>query len=63
MMKFAMMMAVPLALSACASAVFVTEELRLLKPVCTGGHWEVCAEIGHKVRQAKGENALRAEAQ
>ena len=63
MKVFAAIILVPLALSACARPVFISEELRLLKPACTGGHWEVCANIGHKVRQAQAEAAYRVQAQ
>jgi len=60
---FAMVVVVSLVLSACARPVFISDELRALKPACAGGHWEVCADIGHKVRRGRAEAAYLARAQ
>ncbi len=55
MKRFALLLSVSLVLSACASPQFIPDELRMLKPACVAGHWEVCADIGHEVRRAEAE--------
>lgn len=63
MKKFAMIIVVPLVLSACARPVYISDELRAMKPACTDGQWEVCADIGHAVRRERAEAAYLAQAQ
>jgi hypothetical protein len=63
MKKFAMIIVVPLVLTACARPMFESDELTALKPACTNGQWEACAEIGHTVRRERAEAAYLAQAQ
>ena len=63
MIVFAKIVVVSLVLSACARPVFISQELNALKPACTGGYWEICANIGHKVRQAQAEASYLAKAE
>ncbi|MCF6233583.1 MAG: hypothetical protein L3J36_10880 [Rhodobacteraceae bacterium] len=63
MTKFAMIIVVPLVLSACARPIFHSNELAALKPACRDGQWEVCADIGHTVRRERAEAVYLAQAQ
>jgi len=60
MKKVVMSLLAPLALAACGSYDLPTEELRQMKPACSGGDLAVCADIGHAVRQQRTEAAYLA---
>jgi len=61
MKRFAILMFLPLALSACGGSQYLeNEELRQMKPACAGGDTAVCADIGHRVRQERAESAYLA---
>ncbi len=53
MKKLAMVMLIPVVLTACGSPQLPTEELRAMKPACAAGDAAVCAEIGHIVHPAQ----------
>jgi len=55
MKKVVMSLAIPLTLAACGSYELPTEELRQMKPACSGGDMAVCADIAHTVRQQRAE--------
>ena len=63
MKTFGLVMVFPLVLAACGSPQFASEELRMLKVSCAGGNYDVCSDIGHKVRRASAEQAYLAKAQ
>lgn len=52
---------VPLLLAACGGTTELpTEELREMKPACSGGDLAVCADIGHTMAQRRAVEDLPA---
>ncbi len=60
MKNFVLLLAVPLALSACGGSQYLADsELRSMKPACAAGDMSVCSDIGHTIRRDRAESAYQ----